>query len=82
MKHVNASFDPIEYCRGLHTRQLMKLRDECFRYGHGGVFINSANDKWVDLEEVNAVLSTREHVPNKEEAKEIRRKKAHSKRHR
>ena len=82
MKHVNASFDPFAYLNELHTRQLMKLRDECFRYGHNGCWINSANTKWVDLDEVNQVLSGREHIPNKAEAKEIRQKKAHANRNR
>jgi len=81
-KFVNASFDPIAYLEGLHTRQLMNLRNDCFRFGHNGVFINSANDKWVSVEEVNQVLSTREHIPNKREAKEIRQKAAHAKRNR
>ena len=82
MKVVRADWDPVAYLKGLHTRQLMALRDECFRYGHNGCWINSANTKWVELEEVNNELNTREHIPNKAEAKTIRQQKAKAKRNR
>ena len=82
MKVIHAGWDPIAYLQGLHTRQLMNLRDECFRYGHNGVYINSANDKWIELDEVNIVLSGREHIPNKAEAKTIRQQKAKAQRNR
>lgn len=77
-----ADWDAPEYLKTLHTRQLMNLRDECFRYGHDGTWHNSSNTRWISTEQVNAELSSRKHIPNKAEAKEIRRQKAQSKRHR
>ena len=80
---VRADWDAPGYLAALHTRQLMALRDECLRYGHNATTIgNSSSDRWVTTDQVNAELNTREHIPNKVEAKEIRRQKAHAKRNR
>jgi len=76
-------WDPTPYLKGLHTRQLMNLREDCYRFGNEGTYIgNTSSNKWVTVEQVNAELSTREHIPNKKEAKEIRQQKALAKRNR
>lgn len=63
----------------LYTRQLMKLRDYALAFGHDvDMTFNKSNDPecYVSIEQIKAELATREHVPNKQEAKIIRQRKA------
>lgn len=91
-------WSPILYLKGLHTRQLMALRrrvyavnswaqedkgpgyvidDDLLRYA-----INDNPDTTVSLGQLKRELATREHVPNKIEAKAARKAKAHAQRNR
>lgn len=54
------------------TRELMALRDRCYEYG-GKYSPYDNSGPFYHLEAVKDELSTREHVPNKTEAYEIRR---------
>ena len=76
---------PIERFYDLHTRQLLRLKE---RFVSGINGINRYTDDgghWEMLrmlrDKIRTVLSTREHVPNKAEAKLIRRRLTASKRH-
>ena len=55
------------------TRQLMTWRDKTYR--NGGVYDPDGNGA-LSVEEILAELNTREHVPNKTEAKAIRQARA------
>lgn len=67
---------PLERLRDLHTRQLLKLKA---RFA-GGLDSYASGEDWDMLgklrDNLRTVLSTREHVPNKVEAKLIRQRKA------
>jgi hypothetical protein len=76
------NWDPMAYLNGLHTRQIMKLRDEAHHFGHGQTSIDDGGWCVVTHDQIKEVLATREHIPNKIEAKRIRQQKAHAKRHR
>jgi hypothetical protein len=55
----------------MHTRQLLSIKNSLFIY-YGG-----RHDLTEPLyDKVKAILSTREHIPSKKEAKEIRQAKA------
>ena len=62
------------YLRGLHTRELLSMRDYCYKMG--GQFSPFDNGVKFSLGEVKKELETREHVPNKKEARQIRQEKA------
>ncbi len=68
-------WNPATYLESLHTRQLMKLRELGQAY-EWGCIINDKHHLTVTLTEINSELNTREHIPNKEEAKKIRQLKA------
>lgn len=77
------TWDAMKHLNGLHTRKLLDLRDVCQRHGYGRADVTEGFMVYhVTHDQIKEVLSTREHIPNKFEAKEIRRKKAHDKRHR
>lgn len=71
----------------LHTKQLLKLL-ETTRAQH-----NRLTDRYIELgqtlsliedkiHEIKLILGTREHIPNKQEAKAIRQEKAKAKKNR
>lgn len=81
--HQEHVFDALAYLRSQDTRELMDVRDRCYRFEHSGYDVTENNGNcFVSLEHVLAELSTREHIPNKAEAKAIRQQKAHAQRHR
>jgi len=63
------------YLNGLHTKQLLQLRDRIQASGDTLYHVEEAGLD-VTKEEVKHVLATREHVPNKQEARLIRQEKA------
>lgn len=76
------NWDPIAYLNGLHTKQIMNLRKDAYHYGHEQVSLDDAGWLVITVDQINEVLATREHVPNKAEAKKIRQFKMRAKRHR
>lgn len=80
------AWNPIEYLKKLHTRQLLNLRNRIYRVS-GGYWYKPENKMVYDvsenhqgmivsLKQVKAELATREHVPNKKEAKALRQQRA------
>ncbi len=76
-----------EQLEGRHTRELLKLR----RFGYLDVLANPdsseeaierAKDDEAEQAVLKEVLATREHIPNKSEAKAVRRAKAKAQRNR
>lgn len=63
----------------LHTRVLMQYRDRCHKLG-GSYDPTDNNGKCIPLADILSELNTREHIPNKQEAKIIRQTKAKQKR--
>lgn len=63
-----------QYLQSLHTKQLMNLRDQTYATDEAWEIVDGVFLK-ISREEILAELNTREHVPNKKEAKEIRRQK-------
>ncbi|WP_137743350.1 hypothetical protein [Robertmurraya siralis] len=63
------------YLESLRTRQLMALLNDartcgwCYEYIDGEEVV-------IDHSEIKTVLNTREHIPNKPEAKALRRERA------
>ncbi len=55
----------------MHTRQLLEIKNTLHRYNNGDY--DTKNEA---LDKLNSILSTREHIPNKAEAKKIRQDKA------
>lgn len=78
----NSDWDYKAFLKSLHTKQLMQLRKEAYQYGHDVVFVNEQRDMPLTVEEINEELNTREHVPNKQEAKALRQQAAKEKRNR
>ena len=74
------TWNPTEYLKGLHTRQLLAHLQKC-RVFHGryDVLENDYSGWEVTTEQVKAELATREHIPNKIEAKAIRQERARMK---
>ncbi len=74
----------------LHTRELLGLYKQIrlkiymeVRYLSDATSVNSTCRKLVGLKKkMKEELSTREHIPNKIEAKKIRQQKMHNKKHR
>lgn len=77
-----------KYLEKLYTRQLLKLRDRAYRVCNfnGNLprnpFVNVTDYLTVRVSEIRRELSKREHIPNKQEAKQIRRQNALEKKHR
>lgn len=77
----------IENLETLHTKQLLKLLNSVranhdrliTRYIELGQEMRLCEDR---LHEIRSVLRTREHIPNKQEAKVIRQEKMKSKKNR
>ena len=74
--------DKHEYLRSIETRQLMSWRERA--YACGGYYTpfnhHSNSAMLFSIEDLKAELATREHIPNKKEAKVIRQTKAKEKR--
>ncbi len=65
----------IEWLRTLHTKQLIELKNDCYKYLRGGGDIDY--DGYVfNLEQLKQVLSERPHIPNRAETNIIRKKSA------
>lgn len=91
-------WSPIRYLQGLHTRQLMALRKRLYavnswaQYSKGpGYYVEddkltyAINDNpatEITLGQLKRELAGRPHVPNKAEAKALRKAKAHAQRNR
>ena len=65
----------IEWLRTLHTKQLINLKNYCYKYLRGGGDIDY-NGHVFNLEELKQVFSERPHIPNRAETNIIRRKSA------
>lgn len=63
------------------TRELMKIRDLCYKFGGAYSPCDSSCGPFIKLPDVLAELNRREHVPNKKEAEQLRRDKARKNRH-
>jgi hypothetical protein len=76
------------YLETLHTRQLLKLRDQVYRVCHYAIthgyepVYHISDNLSVRGYEVRRELSKREHIPNKQETKQIRQQNALEKKHR
>ncbi|MCA1026980.1 hypothetical protein LCM23_12840 [Cytobacillus kochii] len=74
------SIDYENYLKTLHTKELLRLLHSARHcggsynpfYENGYAFQGS---KWYTIDEIKKELATREHIPNKEEAKKIRQEK-------
>lgn len=78
---IRNKWDPIAYLKNLHTRQIMDLRNACYRYGHDMVDVSDCGQgPDITIDQIKEVLATREHIPNKKEAKVIRQQKAKARR--
>lgn len=70
-----------EYLKSAHTRQLLSWRDQA--YSGGGVYTpydpKSNSTMIFRLDEIVNELNTRDHVPNKKEAKVVRQQRASTK---
>lgn len=91
-------WSPILYLKGLHTRQLMALRKRVYAVNQALQFvkgpgytveddelyyrINDDTKTVITLGQLKRELAAREHVPNKIEAKALRKAKAHAQRNR
>ena len=56
------------------TRELLQMRDVC--YSHGGWYGYEGGGPTLNIDLIKEELATREHIPNKKEAKTIRRMKS------
>lgn len=85
------TWDPIAYLKGRHTKQLMKLREQIYAVNnecgdlpeakHLTINVGEKHeDHYVSIAQVKTELATREHVPNKQEAKVLRQERAHTNR--
>ncbi len=80
---ILSTWDPITYLESLHTRQIMQLREDAHRYGHDAVHLeDGVAEHYITGDQIRQVLATREHIPNKAEAKVIRQQKAKAARNR
>lgn len=80
--HTEYKFDAEGYLKARDTRDLMGLRAQCYKFPHGMDLTDYGGGMVITLAQVNAELATREHVPNKAEAKKLRQQLAHTQRHR
>ncbi len=66
--------------KSFHTRQLLDILNGARRCG--GTYNPYGMGVYYNLDEIKTELETREHIPNKQEAKKIRQEKAKAKRNR
>ena len=70
-----------DYLESLHTKQLLKLLKEARGcYGYYTSEDELISDYGYSMNDLKAILATREHIPNKLEAKRIRKEKLNDKR--
>jgi len=70
-------WNPEEWLKLQHTKVLMQILKSCRKCGDGYGFYHPYDDNCaVTLDQAKAELATREHVPNKQEAKAIRQEAA------
>lgn len=67
-------WDAAKYLKTLHTRKLLDILKSCRIHGFWDV-IDKNSGHVVTLEELKTELATREHVPNKQEAKALRKER-------
>lgn len=79
--HALPVFDSVAYLKSCATRQLLAIRDRCYALSCSYNVNDGYGNACVTLDEVKAVLATREHVPNKAEGKAARRQRAEAARH-
>lgn len=76
------------YLGGLHTRQLLKLRDKAYAVSNIGLdlgqtaYVDVDSRLSVSIHQIRDELSKREHVPNTQEARVIRQQRAKEKKNR
>lgn len=63
------------YLQSLHTKELLQLKNKCYKYGGTEVRIKHLG-LTIHLDNITSELSKREHIPNKLQSKEIRRNNA------
>lgn len=68
----------VEYLKSIETRQLMSWRERAYACGGSYTpFDYHSNSAMIfSIEDIKAELNTREHIPNKKEAKVLRQTKA------
>ena len=68
----------LEYLKSIDTRQLMSWRERAYACGgYYTPFDHKSNSAMIfSIEDIKAELGTREHIPNKQEAKALRQQKA------
>lgn len=88
MKVTPMSWNAVEYLKTLHTRQLMNIRRNIFTITqHEDRHMRSERRMWINMfdknsgctvtmQQLKAELATREHIPNKAEAKVLRQQLA------
>lgn len=67
----------------MHTKQLLKERDRCYSGGCSGTYYTSNSPECAaclknqdyNMEQIKKILATREHVPNKQESKALRKER-------
>lgn len=69
-------WNPTEYLKRCHTRVLMKYRDACCKFNGYYDIVGDNSGCCVTKEQVKTELATREHIPNKIEAKKLRQERA------
>lgn len=72
------SFDRDGWLNSQHTKQLLSLLNKARKCG-GSFDPFDGGQVFYSTEEIKKLLETREHVPNKKEAREIRQSKAKNK---
>lgn len=86
-------WDGVAYLRTRHTRVLMQMRESAYRVSgynyaadrgktEGEIFYDpfDTGQNYVSLAQIKAELATREHVPNKKEARQLRQQRASNRR--
>ncbi len=71
-----ANWKPMEYLQRLHTRQLLGLLQRCRQMPYGYDVFENDTPFYITGAQVKQVLATREHIPNKQEAKKLRQERA------
>jgi hypothetical protein len=83
------AWDGVAYLRTRHTRVLMQMRESAYRCSGRNTYALADEEvfydpfdtrmHYVSLAQIKAELTTREHVPNKREARKIRQERARRK---
>jgi hypothetical protein len=67
-------FDKVEHLNSLDTRELLMYLKYARKFG--GRYSPWCHDEYYSTDEIKDELATREHIPNKQEAKKIRQERA------